>query len=251
MVEIYVSGVNFIFALLVHSCVILFIITGNGVASEIFNLNLSVCEIMFCLSSLLSLLIKDILFTPLAKLSPGRAFTGRPLFQCLICAERYLAVVHPVTFLKYKPLRYRVICCTAAWIIVIASCLSCMLSIISKKFYIYSCFFSMELLFFLFIQLFCCVAVLRALKQSGLGERRREREEENPIKKRAFYLILITTVNMVLMHVPYTISGVFTALTQYVSVLWFISFICFMVAGLVQPVLYLHRTGRLFCLRSS
>ncbi len=33
--------------------------------------------------------------------------------------ECYLAVVHPVIFLKYKPLRYRVICCTVAWIIVL------------------------------------------------------------------------------------------------------------------------------------
>ncbi len=40
----------------------------------------------------------------------GFAMTGHPLFQCLICVERYLAVVHPVTFLKFKPLRYRVIC---------------------------------------------------------------------------------------------------------------------------------------------
>ncbi|KAL1253304.1 hypothetical protein QQF64_017997 [Cirrhinus molitorella] len=105
--------------------------TGGGVALEFFNLNLSVCEI-------------------------GLVFTGRPLFQCLICVERYLAVVHPVTFLKYKPLRYR-------------------------------------FLLALSIQLFCLVAVLRALKQSGPGERRRERMEENPMKRRAFHLILIST----------------------------------------------------------
>ncbi|XDV31836.1 hypothetical protein PO909_002785 [Leuciscus waleckii] len=63
--------------------------------------------------------------------SSGFVITGRPLFQCLICVERYLAVVHPVTFLK-------------------------------------------------------------ALKQSGPGERRREKE--NCMKRRAFYIILITTI---------------------------------------------------------
>ncbi|KAJ8397590.1 hypothetical protein AAFF_G00438660 [Aldrovandia affinis] len=32
------------------------------------------------------------------------------LFQCCICVERYLAVLHPLTFLRYRPLRYRVGC---------------------------------------------------------------------------------------------------------------------------------------------
>ncbi len=47
-----------------------------------------------------------------------------------------------------------------------------------------------QILFFS-IQLFCLVAVLRALKQSGPGERVSEREEESHIKRRAFYVILI------------------------------------------------------------
>ncbi len=55
-------------------------------------------------------------------LAMGLTITGRPLFQCLMCAERYLAVVHPVIFLKYKPLRYRVICSTAVWITGLVSC---------------------------------------------------------------------------------------------------------------------------------
>ncbi len=46
----------------------------------------------------------------------GIALTCRPVFQCLISVERYLAVVHPVTFLKFKPLRYRVICSVIVWV---------------------------------------------------------------------------------------------------------------------------------------
>jgi len=45
----------------------------------------------------------------------GLGITGRPLFQCLMCVERYLAVVHPVIFLKFKPLRYRVISSVIVW----------------------------------------------------------------------------------------------------------------------------------------
>ncbi|CAL8276660.1 unnamed protein product [Boreogadus saida] len=35
---------------------------------------------------------------------------GRALFQCGICVERYLAVVQPLTFIRFKPLRFRVVC---------------------------------------------------------------------------------------------------------------------------------------------
>ncbi|XDV38336.1 hypothetical protein PO909_007775 [Leuciscus waleckii] len=252
MLEMYVSSFHFMFNLLTHSYVLWLIVkgTGSSVASDFFNLNLSVCEIMFSLNCLLSIVVNAIGFKGFTTLPPflqGLAFTGRPLFQCLICVERYLAVVHPVTFLKYKPLRYRVICCTVAWIIILGSCLFCLFSTISNMFYIYSWFFSIQLLLFLSIQLFCLLVILKSLKQSGPGERRREREEENHMKRRVFIIILITTVSMIVMLVPYTITGLVTAVKQFYSALWFISFMCFMLAGFVQPVLYLHRTGKLSC----
>jgi len=255
MLECFTSGFNFMFGFLIHSYVLWLIVNGTGssVASDFFNLNLSVCEIMFSLNCLLSMVVNVIRFQGFTTLSPflqGLAFTGRPLFQCLICVERYLAVVHPVTFLKYKPLRYRVICCTVAWIIILGSCLFCTFTSISDVFYIYSWFFSIQLLLFLSIQLFCLLVILKSLKQSGPGERRREREEENHMKRRAFIIILITTVSMIIMLVPYTIAGLVTAVKQFYSALWFISFMCFMLAGFVQPVLYLHRTGKLSCLFS-
>ncbi len=98
-------------------------------------------------------------------------------FQCLMCVERYLAVVHPVTFLKYKPLRYRVICSVITWGAMFGSSGIILMSIMFQtEFYFTSLF--VQFFLFLSIQFFCCVAVLRALKQSGPGERGRERNEE-------------------------------------------------------------------------
>ncbi len=174
--------------------------------------------------------------------------TGRPLFQCLICVERYLAVVHPFTFLKYKPLRYKVICCTAAWIHILGSCL-CLMIASQFKIHTYIYFYLIYFLLFLFIQLFCLVAVLRALKQSGPGERGREREEENHMKRRALYLILITTVTMSVIYVPFIFSGFSFILMQWFIVdLFSFGMLCFILAGFVQPVLYLHRVGNISCL---
>jgi len=72
------------------------------------------------------------------------------------------------------------------------------------------------------------------------------------MKRRAFYLILITTVSLAITYVPFTITGLITILTATnFPILWSISYICFMLADLVQPVQYLHRTGKLFCFRDQ
>ncbi|XP_051537038.1 hydroxycarboxylic acid receptor 2-like [Myxocyprinus asiaticus] len=245
-------SINFLFGLPAHSYVIWLIVRGTGIASGFFSLNLSVCEIGNCLNSLFS--VVSIWFKSLSTFAmflSGLVFTGRPLFQCLICVERYLAVVHPVTFLKFKPLRYRVICSTAAWIITLGACLFCMFCLVSLNMYAQTWFYCMQFLSILFIQLFCLLAVLRALKQSGPGERGRERGEENHMKRRAFYIILITTVNMVILYLPFIISGLFVILTkQYIEALWLTGLISYVLAGFVQPVLYLHCAGKLPCLCS-
>ncbi|XP_077063570.1 uncharacterized protein LOC143715703 [Siphateles boraxobius] len=243
-------SINLLFGFPTHSYIIWLIITGtgSGVALEFFILNLSVCELGICLNSLISALSFSFFsLSTFRSFSLGLVTTGRPVFQCLICVERYLAVVYPVIFLKYKPLRYRVICCTAAWITILGSCF-CYLFIDTKTGQIHKQFFSLQFLLALCIQLFCVVAVLRALKQSGPGERRREREEENHMKRRAFQIILITTISMTIIYVPFATVGLFTILTNhYIHKLWITGLICYVLAGFVQPVLFLHRTGKLSC----
>ncbi len=244
--KLCVFSINLLFGLPTHSYVIWLIITGarSGVALKFFNLNFSVCEIgnsLNCIFYILSICLPSITVLPLFLL--GLVFTGRPLFQCLICVERYLAVVHPVTFLKYKPLRYRVICCTVAWTITLWSCLFCLyLSQTPSVLFV-------QFLLVIFIQLFCLVTVLRALKQSGPGERGREREEENHMKRKAFLIILINTVTTTIIYVPFAIAGLVTILTnQNMYAIWITGLIFYVLAGFVHPVLYLHRAGKLPCL---
>ncbi|XP_051955272.1 chemokine XC receptor 1-like [Xyrauchen texanus] len=240
--------IHFLFGLPTHSYIFWLIVTGrgSGVASEFFILNLSVCEFVDCLNSLF--LVLSVWFSSLmsaAAFFEGFSLTGRPLFQCLMCVERYLAVVYPVTFLKYKPLRYRVICSTAAWTICLCSCLVCGFTMVFSSI-VHMWFILIQFLLVPSLQLFCLSAVLRALKQSGPGERGREKTKDSHVKRRAFHLILITTVSMIIMYIPYTISGFLTIVTQqYINAFWLIGLICYVLAGFVQPVLYLHSTGRL------
>ncbi len=244
---------NLIVALPENLYVIWLIVTGagNGVASEFFSLNLSVCEILLCLQSLLFLLSRAF---PSLLLVVGYLLgiptTGRALFQCLICVECYLAVVHPVTFLKYKPFRYKVICCTAAWIMIAFA--SVLITVNTSVFqqYLFMCFCLCQALLTLSVKLFCCVAVLRALKQSGPGERRnKDKAKENHMKRRAFNFIVMIIMAMLLIYAVYLVAALVYVLTlQFNSMLWTAGQVCFVLGGLVQPLIYLHRTGKLpFC----
>jgi len=239
---------NLIVVLPENSYVIWLIVTGagNGVASEFFSLNLSICEIFLCLQSLLSLLSNTFPSLSLVVMFlTGIPITGRPLFQCLICVERYLAVIYPVTFLKFKPLRYRVICSIAVWLMVVFNCV--LFTIYTFNMYVFMCYCLCQALLPLSVKLFCCVAVLRALKQSGPGETRRQ--EENLMKRRAFNTIAMITMAILLIYAAFLVAALIYVLTlQFIPVLWSIGQFSFLLGGLVQPLLYLHRIGKLpFC----
>ncbi|XP_056587648.1 C-C chemokine receptor type 8-like [Triplophysa dalaica] len=205
--EMCVYSINFLFGLPTHSYIIWLIVArrGSGIASDICHVNLSICEIGNAVNGLfvaLSFWVSGL--ATLVQFLTGLLITGRPLFQCLICVERYLAVIHPVTFLKYKPLRYRLICCTVVWLISFGSCLFCMFILGAVNMKTYRGIILLQFFIFLSIQLFCCLTVLRALKQSGPGER--ERGDENHMKRRAFHLILISIVNMAIVYVPFAFT---------------------------------------------
>ncbi|KAG9330388.1 hypothetical protein JZ751_025539, partial [Albula glossodonta] len=83
------------------------VLSGVGV----FELHLTLSGLLFSLSSALALpasqlpspaLLQTMLFFS------GLSTCTQPLFQCCLCVERYLAVLRPLTFLRYRPLRYKV-----------------------------------------------------------------------------------------------------------------------------------------------
>lgn len=86
-------------------------------SSELHHLSLAVCELTFCLVLPAQLICiytsEDIyrhikwmiqphatFFSVLLKLLVGMVWMARPIFQCCICLERYVAVVHPQLYLR-------------------------------------------------------------------------------------------------------------------------------------------------------
>ncbi len=65
---------------------------------QFFSQNISIPEIILCLHSLICLLKYTFEMSSIMWSIPRVIMTARPLFQCLMCVERYLAVIHPLTF---------------------------------------------------------------------------------------------------------------------------------------------------------
>jgi hypothetical protein len=245
-------AINFILVLPTNIYVLWLILTeaGGTMASEFFALNLAVSEILFCLCSIMYFIWlhhPTIVASYIMVFSFGFLITGRPMFQCCICVERYLAVVHPVVYLKYKPLRYRVGCCGVVWLMVLGSCLFQMFG--SETYFLFYVYWGEFLILFL-LNLFCCVSVLRALKHPGPGEG--EREGTNNMKMKAFKIILIIMLSMVVNYLPYEVTLPLKARLNVGEILLALN-ICLtinVITGLVQPLLFLHRAGKLSCFRA-
>ncbi|XP_064781920.1 P2Y purinoceptor 6-like [Oncorhynchus masou masou] len=204
-------AVNLILSLPTNVYVLWLILSGAGgtMASEFFTLNLAVSEILFCLSSVFVFVYIHLHIPPLRAIASfinGFIIPGRPLFQCCICFERYLAVVHPVVFLKYRPLRYKVGCSGLVWLVLIGFCFP-FLFVMQHNFLFYV--FCVEIIILISFLLFCCLSVLRALKQSGPGEGEREREGTNNMKMRAFKIIFIIMVSMMADYFPWANCNLF------------------------------------------
>ena len=201
----------------------------------------------FCLFYLLGkhvqvLMTVSIFFTGFQNIS-------RPLFQGCICVERYLAVVHPVTFLRYKLLRYKIMCCSVVWFITLDSCFAFVFyaRFVSVLYKVIQGFYVVVFS----LMLFCSVSLLWALKQPAPGEGRGQRAEGNDAKRRAFNIIMITTVNAVVNYLSYSVLIIlfdYINLQDFALLFNIISSLSIL-TGLFYPLFYLQRTAKLpyFC----
>lgn len=162
--------------------------------------------------------------------------------QMSICVECFLAVVHPVLYLKYKPLRYRMSFFCLIWL---QTVLIIVIQIHMKTQKL--TLFTISVITFVYsfvVNSFCCLSVLRALIRPSPGEG--EKVESSLIKKRAFNIVLTFQVITILSYVPqisvfvlskklnHSILCIFQALS-YCLMVWL---------GIIYPSIYLCKAGK-------
>ncbi|XP_071385596.1 G-protein coupled receptor 20-like [Centroberyx affinis] len=242
------SAFNFLVGLPANCYVVWLIASraGGAMASELFAFNLAISEILFCLSSIYIILsfFLDLSAEVVMMVIRGLSeflFMSRPIFQSCICLERYLAVVHPVLFLRFKPLRYRVSCCVMDWLLVMLHCMTLFMDSLLETVYLTIA----ESLFFLVFMSYCGISVLCVLHQPGPGDG--GREQGNDMKKKAFKIIVIHLAFTIVTHLPTVVITPFMlgVSWQVVVVVMLVSLSIDTVSGFVTPLLYLHRVGKL------
>ena len=145
-----------------------------------------------------------------------------------------------VIFYRFKPLRFRVVCSGVMWF-TISFNLSSIWTADPRDLLI------IALVFFttLSVIVFCCLSVLWSLKQPGPVET--ERTGGNNMKRRAFNII---SLNLGIILVTYLPSLVFLSLNDISSFdiifyLLYASMYLTLLGGFAQPLLYLHKAGKL------
>ncbi|XP_015196121.2 proteinase-activated receptor 3-like [Lepisosteus oculatus] len=169
---------------------------SDSSTSDIFIVNLAVLDACFCVMTpvelLNRLLLNDERIWYAQRFSYGLKDVT-PLFLTCICLDRYVAVVHPITFTKIKDRSYREVCAAAVWGFTIAYSLT--KSILGIGSIVEA--FSIVILTCFTIMVFCNLSILWALRRSVLGK-----EEMHPMKKKAFKMVLNILAIIVFNYLP-------------------------------------------------
>lgn len=258
--------------------------TTEQLASDIHQLTLAISELTYCLFLPVELsclytseAAKWIICPPqplyiLWALQSDLVWVGRPLFQCCICVERYIAVVHPLIFMRWtfklilesppcgkrywaslccvsvsrlKPLKYKVTQCILSWCFYLA--------VVLLKFEV--SMYDYLLIWFiptLCIFLYCYFSALISLRRPRPGDREQERKTSG--SKPKIKAIKIILVNLICFLVNYLPGLLAYYLSQRIYIAGLVSTVLKnfgIVCGLVNPLLYLHRARKLSCLKRA
>ncbi|XP_029988439.1 uncharacterized protein LOC115417878 isoform X2 [Sphaeramia orbicularis] len=157
--------------------------------------------------------------------------------------DRYLAVVHPVAFIRYKQIQYRGSCLAVLWLFAIGCGLINIF--LPMNFTAVSIFAFAVFLPILSTEIFCSLSIVRILRRSGPGHKEsQEKKEANQQKRRAVQVICVGLLMLALNNFPFILVPFFNVDTEE-----------FLTAALglsclgspIQAVLFLSRSGRLSC----
>lgn len=218
--------------------------------SEIFTLNLALLDTLFCLMLLAEFirLLLNQTFEAANFLSWGLNQAGGPMLLCLLALDSYVAVCHPLLFLRLKDPKVRLSLCVLVNAVTAACC------VLVKTATPFKWNVMLVLLCCAIVIISTCnILILRSLRQSGPS-----RKEVHPVKKRAFNIVLTAFALVNFHYLPrlseYLLSQVHPAFFKPFSALTCGTYIALSLSSFFQPLSYLVRTKqlpRLRCRRGS
>lgn len=179
----------------------------------------------------------------------GVSWYGETFFNILTCLEHYLAVVHPITYLRLKrgeghKIRNVTYCC--GWLF----CLGMSSLILNPKLFL---IFDVCILISSVIMVsFCCVSVLCYLIRPRPGEQGGKKDRLDQSKRRAFFaitVILATLLMKCILNLVWTASvlhGGQSACATLAAETW-----CNVPGSLVLPLLFIYRGGMFTCRKTE
>ncbi|KAF5891008.1 G-protein coupled receptor 35-like, partial [Clarias magur] len=151
------------------NCYILFLLFTQGAGKDLdvtFTVNQSASEILLSFTAPLSITCNvnaDLCATKALGFFWGLSMSARCHLQCCLCLERYVAVVFPITFLKYNRMKYRLACAVVSWVVSLGCAVSSMASFPQLPFRTLAGIHGVIFM----VDLFCFLFILKALRHPG------------------------------------------------------------------------------------
>lgn len=232
------------------NCCVLFLLFTQGAGKDMdvtFTVSQSASEILLSFTAPLSITCNvdaELCATKALGFFWGISMSARCHFQCCVCLERYAAVVHPITFLKYNRMRYRLACAVISWVDSLACAVSSMFTFPQLPFVTLAAMHSVIFI----VDLFCFLLILKALRQPGPSD---NKAGGAGIKRRAFKIVFFNLMVFVIQSIP--LFCIFILRRNFpLEVFNLAVAICMSVnfaAGFAAPIFFLHNARKLRLIR--
>lgn len=168
---------------------------------------------------------------------------GEIFFNMLTCVERYLAVIHPITYLSLRNRRGIQIRDTSIGFVWLLSFVGMVVGVAHSVMTVVD---FCVIIFFLAVTCFCSLSVLWALARPGPGERCAGKDRMDRMKLRAFYTIVAVLGLLVLRFISGLVWSLVYLDEENGCLIRSVSFWLNLPCSLLLPLLFLQRNRKVF-----
>ncbi|XP_028830322.1 lysophosphatidic acid receptor 4 isoform X2 [Denticeps clupeoides] len=215
----------------------------SGSSSDIFIFSLAVLDGYFCLMTPIEMVNRLVLGDSGIWYFQRFAYGVKdvaPLFLMCICLDRYFAVVFPILFTGLRDNRIRIVVTAVMWGLIVAHGLTkSFLGAMSVN----DVFSGLVLSGFI-LMVFCNLNIMWVLRRSVAGK-----ENMNPVKKKAFKMVLIVLGITTVCYLPVALMP-FASYYSFVTLKCQISITVFSIMDLscsIEPLLYISKLEQIAC----